>query len=82
MKLTFSYREPDTRFMPDSLDGWVGKTVPLRIGDQSTPCTVVAVKVSDDGWSVEMTVEVDDTEILPSGLKSKPKLSMGWKLGE
>jgi multidrug resistance efflux pump len=73
-----TFRVPRSR-LPAPLDGWVGKTVPLRIGDQSTPCTVLAVKVSYDDWWVEMTVEVADTEILPPGLKSKPNLSMGWK---
>jgi hypothetical protein len=58
---------PGERFAHDAFDSQVGRTVPFRIeGADATEATVVGAKVSDDGTSVTLTLEVPD-DVLPTG---------------
>jgi len=65
MKLKIVQRaEPNERFAPTAFDGQIGKTIPLRIGERTTPCKLVAASVADDGLSVELTIETDEPAAL------------------
>lgn len=47
------------RYARSAWDSQVGKTVPFRIGERSASCRLLAAAVSDDGDSVELTIETD-----------------------
>ncbi len=73
MKLTFRQTAAaGERFTPDAWAGNIGKSIEIAHTNGSTPATLVDAKVSDDGTSVELTLEVterstaDSTEFNPS----------------
>jgi hypothetical protein len=57
---------PGEMFAPDVFASQIGKTVPLTLeGDPAErDCVVVGAAVSEDGTSVELTLEVDDLPAL------------------
>lgn len=57
-------------FAPDVFSSQIGKVVPLKVeGRQIDNCKVVAAVVSEDGSSVNLTLEV------PDGLFPAPPMS-------
>lgn len=68
MRLTTEQKAPaHTMFAPDSFSDQIGKEVPVQLPG-ATPATgrIVAVRVSDDGRSVETTIDVDADDDSPN----------------
>jgi hypothetical protein len=53
---------PGEMFAPDAFASQIGKTLPLSLEGDPTErdCKLVGATVSEDGTSVELTLEVDD----------------------
>ena len=64
-------------FAPDAFASQVGKTIPLTLegSPAERDCKLVAAEVSDDGTSVEFTLEVDD-DAFPQSVYSVNGLSI------
>lgn len=60
--------DPGQSFAPDAFDSQVGKTAPMNIGGRPVEggCKVVGADVSENGSSMELTLEVPDG-VLPQG---------------
>lgn len=60
MRITVrEHAEQNTRFAPGCFSSQVGKTMPLNVeGIPAGRATLVTAKVSDDGSSVELTLEI------------------------
>jgi len=81
--LTFLHRaEPGERFARTAWDNQIGKTVPFNIGERRIRyrCILIAAEVSEDGSSVQLTIETDDVTPAfdPVSLRELPGLSFDF----
>jgi hypothetical protein len=63
--------QPGERFASDSFDGQIGRTVPLRVdgSPQEADATVIAAQVSDDGTSVDLTLDIPAAVLPPPDVR-------------
>lgn len=61
--------DPGTTFAPDVFESQIGRTVPMNIEGREIEegCKILAAQVSDDGTSVELTVDVPDGSLPQTG---------------
>lgn len=93
MKVSFVQRAGRGEvFSPGVFDSQVGKTIPFQVeGRDTTTACILKAAVSDDGRSVEITVEVQDTagitpssvslaDVMDSGESGEPHYHPGCQL--
>lgn len=79
MKLTIvQHAEDGLLFAPTAFDSQIGKDVPVRFDSKALPGRVVAAQVSQDGTTVELTVDFAE----PPAFGADTLVRLGeWSIG-